>query len=108
MEYLGVKCKKVLPIAERNPELYAVVPLVALHRLGVNSDKAKMLVLLYAYGRMNAGKWFPLSGVVLERYGIQQRQKRRILKSFEEAGLLKLKIEPGKAMRIKLIKRKAR
>jgi hypothetical protein len=102
MEYMGIKCRKLLNLPEKDNQFYAVIPLKALGKLGDNSDKAKMLALLYCYGRMNIGSWFTLSGKVLKGYDINPRQKRRTLLSFEEAGLLQLKRAPGKAIKIRL------
>lgn len=102
MKIDGVECKRVSRMAKKENELYAVIPLEALHKLGGNSDKAGMLVLLYCYGRMGKGGWFILSGRALKRYGITPQQKRKLLASFEESGLLKLRKQPGKSTEIRL------
>ena len=103
MKVHGIPCKRVGAIPTRKDGLYAVIPLEVLHNLEGNSDKAKLLVLLWCYGRMNTGECFTLSGKVLKQYGISPHQKRKILASFEATGLLELKKQPGKATEIKLI-----
>ena len=103
MKYQGVECKRLSVRTKKKEKFYAVIPLKVLDQLGNNSDKAKILTLLYCYGRMNFGKWFTLSNVVVRRYNIQPRQKRRLLSSFEKEGLIRLKKEPGKSHRIQLI-----
>ena len=100
----GIKCKKIFPVTEKEKQkdFYAAIPLSVLEKLGEGSNKTKMLMLLYCYGRMNTGRWFSLSGEILKQYGLTKRQKNKVLITFEEVGLLELQKQRGKSTKIKL------
>ena len=102
----GIDCILLNPDSKPRKKLYAKVPLSILEEIPAKYF-SKMLVLLYAYGRMGREEWFTLSSKVLEKYGITRREKSKALQVFEEAGVVELDKKPGRAVRIKLLQKNA-
>lgn len=104
----GIECELVnnkagQKIAASKP-LYAQVPLEWLHNLPGESTKVKLIVILWCYSGMEKGGWFPLGNRTCRQYGISPSQKSRILVSLQESGHVELHNEPGKAVRVKVVK----
>lgn len=103
----GIECEPAESVKRRSKKphpLYATIPLEWLNDLPGESGKVKLIVILWCYGGMAKGEWFPLGNNICRRYGISPSQKSRILTSLKKSGHLELKHKPGKAVQVKIVR----
>ena len=103
----NIECEVILPTSankNKDPKLYATIPLEWLQGLSGESGKVKVIVLLWCLGGMAKGKWFKFGNNICERYGVTPSQKNKILTALECTGHIELRKAPGKTTMVKIVK----
>jgi len=83
---------------------YGAIPLSWLKDLPGDSGKTKVVTILWFLNAVKGGGWFSIDGQIRKEYGISPSQKIKILRSLEKSGHVKLWRQPGKAIKIRVIK----
>ena len=101
-----VKVVEVTPsLARKSTEPFAIVSLADAARVAKATKSARMFVWIWIVhqAKRRKSEWVTVSKGSLVRYGIDKRVKATALAELEEAGLIAVKREPGKATVVKLI-----
>jgi hypothetical protein len=101
-----VKVVEVTPSpARKSTEPFAIVSLADAARAAKATRSARMFVWIWIVhqAKRRKSEWVTVSKGSLTRYGIDKRVKATALAELEEAGLIAVKRERGKATVVKLI-----
>jgi hypothetical protein len=100
LETPGLKVREV-----SRQEEFARVPLQWAAEVAkcTKTRRAMVWILLLHMAWKNRSTTFPLSNVILTRYGISREMKRRILEKLEAAGLIKVERQHGRAPVVTLV-----
>jgi hypothetical protein len=108
-DWRNVKVVEVTPSpASKGTEPFAIMPLAAAARVAkATKTAARMFVWIWIVHQTAKRKseWVVVSKGTLARYGISKKTKKVALAQLEEAGLIAVKRQPGKATAVNLMRR---